>query len=602
MPPRAVGLDIGSHAVRAAELRMDGVPHLRAFGQVGLPRGAVEAGEVVDPGAVAAALRRLWREARIRDRRVRLGLANLRTIVRQVEMPALPEEELRSALEFQAEDFIPLPIEETQLDFSVLESFESDEGEPMVRVLIAAAHRPMLENALVAVREAGLQAVAIDLVPFALVRAVGTTEAPAAGGPEPGGGVGTEDAGGGEPPTVAVPGAQAIVSVGSGVTVVVVHELGIPRFVRIVAAGSDSLTTAIEQGLGIPFDEAELLKRQLGEPVERRDEALQALQGPLVEIVNEIRGSIEFYVSQPGARPVGEVLLTGGGSLLVGFVERLAETLALPVRMADPLARLTVGDIGFAPEEVELLRPYLGVPVGLALGGARVVPHRIDLLPAKERPVVAGRRLVVVGGSALAALVTVLAVLTMARSDQIAEEEDRLAAQERRNADLQAQIAALRGAEELKTQADQGNQLVAQALASEVSWSRILEEVARVIPSDVWLESFAGNVSPSTTPGAPISGSASFTAVGSDFPSTAAWLQRIATIPAFRSIWVSQLSRGRFTEGGVSADVVNFSSTMELTDAARSERAREAQARSAASGSPAQPSPQEGTGDEGSQS
>lgn len=591
MTQRVIGLDIGTHAVRAAEVQLGTPPELRAFGQVGLPRGAVEHGEVIDPGAVASAIRRLWHEARLRSRSVRVGVAGLRTIVRQVEMPAMAEAELRSAIELQAADFIPLPVEDAVLDFQVLEPFVSSEGEPMVRVLIAAVHRDMLQNVLTAVREAGLQTMAVDLVPFALVRSL--AGAAGAGAPPP------------PPPTPLpsaplppqAPTAEAIVSVGAGVSVVVVHEDGVPRFVRIVAMGGDDLTRAVEDGLGLPYDQAEILKRQLQAGVARADEARQALQRSLGDLLNEIQGSLDFYAQQPDVQPYSRVLVTGGGALLEGFVERLADGVTAPVAMAEPRSVLRVADVGFAPEELPLLDPYLPVPVGLALGAGRE-GARINLLPSRERRVVETRRVMVGSVAVLLALVGVLALVSRGRADQLRRVKDQVAQQQQRNGALQAQITGLNGAQDLQSQVDTGRTLLAQALATDVSWSRILQEIARVIPGDVWLNSFSGTLVAQQGTGAGagqagqtglIQGSATFSAVGVDFPSTAAWLQRLASVPSFTGAWVNQATKGDVTVGAGKIRGVTFSATATLTDSARSERSRLAREQSPSAGTATPP-------------
>src|SRR4051812_93655 len=116
-----IGLDIGSFAVRAAELSMDGPsPTLEHFGQVTLPSGAVVDGEVVDVDAVATAVKRLWAEAGFSSRRVVVGVSSQRVIVRQAEIVEMSERELRSSLQFQAADLIPIPVEEAILDFSLI--------------------------------------------------------------------------------------------------------------------------------------------------------------------------------------------------------------------------------------------------------------------------------------------------------------------------------------------------------------------------------------------------------------------------------------------------------------------------------------------------
>jgi type IV pilus assembly protein PilM len=120
MATRLVGLDIGSYAVRAVELSVGGAqPVLERFAQVTLPPGAVNEGEIADPAAVSAAVRRLWAEGGIGRRRVVIGVANQRVIVRQAEFAAMSEADFQSALQFEAQELIPLPIEEAILDWTL---------------------------------------------------------------------------------------------------------------------------------------------------------------------------------------------------------------------------------------------------------------------------------------------------------------------------------------------------------------------------------------------------------------------------------------------------------------------------------------------------
>src|SRR3954447_2524054 len=136
MAQRAVGLDIGTSAVRAVELVLGREQvTLTRFGQVALAPGVVRGGEVLDAPAVAAAIRRLWREAGFRARTVIVGVGNQRTVIRQADLPEMSGEDRRSALQFQATDLIPIPIEDAILDFQVLEHLHGAD-ESMVRILL----------------------------------------------------------------------------------------------------------------------------------------------------------------------------------------------------------------------------------------------------------------------------------------------------------------------------------------------------------------------------------------------------------------------------------------------------------------------------------
>src|SRR5579863_1764216 len=172
MAQRIVGIDIGSTAVRAVELTVsDGsLPILEAYGQVGLPAGAVDNGEIQDRAVVSAAIQRLWREGGFQGHQVNLGVAGLRAITRELDMPVLPPGELENAVRYQADDVVPFPLERTELSSKVIAQFTDAEGAPTLRVLVAAAHRDLIDSILATVEAAGLEPVGIDLNTAALVR------------------------------------------------------------------------------------------------------------------------------------------------------------------------------------------------------------------------------------------------------------------------------------------------------------------------------------------------------------------------------------------------------------------------------------------------
>src|SRR5687767_1726314 len=121
MARSVIGLDVGTAAVRAAEIRFGrGAPVLVRFGQVALSPGAVIAGEVVDATVVGAAIRRLWKDGGFSGKRVITGVAGQRIVARTTELPAMDDEELRSSLPFQVQELIPIPLEDAVIDHQVL--------------------------------------------------------------------------------------------------------------------------------------------------------------------------------------------------------------------------------------------------------------------------------------------------------------------------------------------------------------------------------------------------------------------------------------------------------------------------------------------------
>jgi type IV pilus assembly protein PilM len=347
-----IGLDIGATAVRAAELSMKSVPPtLLRVAQAPIERGAVANGEIRDPGAVADALRELWHRNKFHSKDVILGVANQRVIVREVLVQWLPDKELRESLPFQVQEFVPIPLEDAILDFHVLEEIER-EGRRMLRILLVVAQKPMIEQMVAAVEAAKLKPAGLDLVPFAIVRSVGSID---------GLGLGSSQSGD-----------EALVDIGADVTSICVHAWGVPRFVRILPSGGGEITRALSKAVQVSEEDAERLKRANGSEPDRDrvDMAKRAVATRAATFAEEIRSSLEFYLGQmPGAK-IGRVLVTGGGSKLSGLIGVLDEHLPAEVVAGHPFHRVN-GSLDLPPETEAEVEPLLAVAVGLALPGVR---------------------------------------------------------------------------------------------------------------------------------------------------------------------------------------------------------------------------------------
>jgi type IV pilus assembly protein PilM len=353
----SVGLDIGTSGVRAAELSFgrNGVT-LERFGQVALPPGAVRDGEVVDVDTVASAIKQLWASAKFSSKKVVLGVANQRVIVRQVDLPWLPESELRQSLAFQVQDFIPIPVEQAVLDFHTVEEITTEDGTRLMRVLLVAAARDMVHRALDSARKAGLSVSQVDLTPFAVLRSLAGVDH-----------IGVNGAWRGD--------AEALIDIGGKVTNIVVHQNGVPRFVRVLLMGGDNVTEAVAERMGVPLEQAEGVKQQTalgstpGVPSSEHP-AARIVETTGHAFVEEIRGSLDYYLAQPASVPLRRVVVSGGGARLGGLMQRLALATRLPVEPASPLSSLRVGKTGLSTEQLSFVEPLVTVPVGLAMGVA----------------------------------------------------------------------------------------------------------------------------------------------------------------------------------------------------------------------------------------
>jgi type IV pilus assembly protein PilM len=357
-----VGLDIGATGVRAVALDTGKQPPvIRRIGQVDIERGAVVAGEIVDSTAVTEAVSRLWKEAKLPKRRIVLGLANQRVIVRQVDVPRMSEQELVEALPFQVQEYIPIPVEETFLDFVPIEEFTTPDGEPMLSILVVAAQREMVETLTSAVSAAGVTPVAVDLQAFGLIRALFYGDF--------------------DLDTV-----SAVLDIGSGVSQVVLVRAGEPRFVRLLQMGGEDFTDALVDGLDLTWEEAEDLKRQVGvTPVgggvaaagdpsvpveEERASPLEARAQVILDrqaerFIDEVRGSVNFYLGQADDPGLSRIIVSGNGARLPHLANRLGAVLGARIEPARVIEGLNTGRLSEA--EVSAMQPVIPVPVGLAL-------------------------------------------------------------------------------------------------------------------------------------------------------------------------------------------------------------------------------------------
>lgn len=347
---RVIGLDIGTTHVRAAEVEIRGGrgarPTLLRSGAVALPFGAVRDGEVAEPSTVGTAIKQLWAQQRFSHKNVVIGIGNQRVMVRELDLPAMPPAELKSSLQFQVQDLIPVAVEDAILDYLPTGSRAGEHG-PVVSGLLVAATKDTVRANIAAVRAAGLKPVSVDLSAFALARVLG--------GP------------------LQVEHTVALVDIGARVTTVVIVSRGIPTMVRLLPTGGQDGTDAVAQALGIPAAEAEGIKREIGfgyaVPIEL-DPAARSLASVTTSLVESIRNTFVYYAaSHPGAAAQA-VHLTGGASRLPGLGQYLSSASRLPVSVGQPLDAVLVGGSAGADPRLEDTQHTLAVSVGLAMGAA----------------------------------------------------------------------------------------------------------------------------------------------------------------------------------------------------------------------------------------
>lgn len=549
MPEHYVGLDIGSFAVRAAEISGEpGNLTLHRFAQLTLPPGAVVDGEIVDSLAVSEALKALWARGGFKSKKVVLGIANRWVKVRQAEVPALSPDEVRTSLRYEAQEVIPFAEEDAIVDFVVQDRFPGPEGGEFMRILVVAAQRQMVMTALDTVRKAGLVTSMVDLTPFALVRSLAPIAAPGV--------------------------SEAIVSVGAGLTNVVVHTSGTPRLVRMTPRAGASVTENLTRALGVDSERAEALKRgaavALADP--QTAQAADVIANELTPLVQEIQGSLDYFLAQTEDVELRRVLLTGAGSKMAGLRARLATELRVPVEMASPLEYLKVAKTGLTDEQLTSAAAVLAAPVGLAMAPLASPSTRLtSLFPAEHTKQGAERRAKVLTAVAVGGLAVLLGGAYTARQTQVASARDDASKATLQATTLERQVQKLKSFEDAETLIKTKSAQVDVALATDVDIPTFMDRLVGQMPSDVSWTSFSMQLAiPSAKPGAAstssVMGTVTVAGNGLSHDSTAHWITKMRELGILSDLWVPSSTKAEGTN-------VTFSSNASITTAAKSDRA-----------------------------
>jgi type IV pilus assembly protein PilM len=358
-----VGLDIQPGFIAAVKARVNGSILVEQAAALPLAADVVRDGEVMDQDVLSEALRELFGQSKL-SKRVRVGVANQRTVLRTLELPPVDDpKELAAAVTFQAQDQVPMPLSNAVLDFHPLGIFDTPAG-PRQRVVLVAAQRDMVERLLAAVRRAGLTPEGVDLSAFALIRSLYRYDSEQS--------------------------ARVLYLNVDGLTNLAIAEGTICHFTRVVGSGLEGMASELAERRGIALTEArELLagadltvsaptpmpvaQEPVEPPAEPRDEAgepaeeehveafeegsIEDLQGFAVEppstsdsapsasdsevrtvlesgireISGEVRNSLDFHRSQDGGGDVSHVVLSGSAQDIPGFAEALQASLGLAV-------------------------------------------------------------------------------------------------------------------------------------------------------------------------------------------------------------------------------------------------------------------------------
>ncbi len=368
-----VGLDIGTDKVKAIQLRKKGGSYeLERVGVADIhPDGERRATGSELQQLKIAAVRQALEQGRITAKYAVSAVSGESIIVRYIQLPQMPEAELKNALRWEAEEYIPFSIDEVNLDSVILGKTNDNK----VDVLLVCAKKDMVGDHMEIVRTVGLTPLVVDVDSFAFLNCYEAAYKPAASD------------------------CVALVNIGAGITNINIYVGGTSRFARDISIAGDAMTTAIAQKMQQPFAKAEQAKHSLSAPiaddVEGTDEeesslissirgtvermtgsdfaddsaeagAQKAVRNVLTNLVGEVRRSIQFFENQGGGATVQRVYLGGGTARMARLPEWLSAELELPVELLDPLRGFSIGS-GVDQSTLGSVKEHLGVGIGLSL-------------------------------------------------------------------------------------------------------------------------------------------------------------------------------------------------------------------------------------------
>ncbi|MBN1518422.1 type IV pilus assembly protein PilM [Candidatus Sumerlaeota bacterium] len=376
-----VGLDIGSSCVKAVQLRRRGKElELEKYGVAEVNPGGPPPTGATAREAKVRAIQTALANGKITAKSAVSAVSGEPIIVRYIQLPDMPENELREALKWEAQEYVPFELDEVNIDSTVLG--KSEDGS-MVNVLLVAAKKDLLSEHIGIIRQAKLQPEIIDVDSFAFMNCFEANYAPM-----------NEEA-------------IALVNIGSNVTNINIFSHGVSLFSRDIALAGDAITTAIQTKLNKDWHEAEQLKLLEGAPEPAHDAApafdnmggdddnsslLETIRGTverltgesqkaetpeelaskmikttLDNLLNEIRRSLQFFENQANGRPVKQLMLGGGASRMSNLTNYIQTEMKMQADVMDPLNRIRPSGKSIDLSALDSVRNMLGVSVGLAL-------------------------------------------------------------------------------------------------------------------------------------------------------------------------------------------------------------------------------------------
>jgi type IV pilus assembly protein PilM len=339
-----VGLDIGSSAVKAVELKATGKSFkVVAFAMEPVPPDSIVDGAIIDGAAVAEAIRRVFENKAFKTKEVAASLSGNAVIVKKINLPVMTEAELSESIYWEAEQYIPFDIQDVNLDYQILDAGTGADSKGTMDVLLVAAKKEKIADYTGVISQAGRVPIIVDVDAFALQNAYEANYGLEAD--------------------------VVVVLLNAGASAININILTGDQstFTRDISIGGNSYTEAVQKELNLPFDAAEQAKRGL--PVEgvNPEDVTPVLHAMTENVLLEIQKTFDFFKATASSDRIDRIVLSGGASRVDGFEQALQERFNTSVEVFDPFKKILFDPQKLGITDPEGLSPAAAVAVGLAL-------------------------------------------------------------------------------------------------------------------------------------------------------------------------------------------------------------------------------------------
>mgnify|MGYP000562947942 CR=1 FL=1 len=341
--PQVVGLDISSTAVKLLELGRSGDRlRVESYAVEPLPPNSVNEKNIADVEAVGEAIKRAVKRSGSRSKMAAAAVAGSAVITKTISMPSnLSEDEMEQQIQMEADQYIPYPLEEVNLDFEILGPAENDPDR--VDVLLAASRSENVNDRVDAIELAGLKARVIDVESYAIENAFTLLAS--------------------QLPEQGIDQTVAVLDVGATMTTLnVMHDLK-TIYTREQVFGGRQLTEEIQRRYGLSYEEAGMAKRQGGLPDNYIPEVLEPFKEAMAQQVSR---SLQFFFSSSQYNAVDHIVLAGGSAMINGIDEMIANKLGVNTTIANPFTHMTLASRVKA-QSLSNDAPALMIACGLAM-------------------------------------------------------------------------------------------------------------------------------------------------------------------------------------------------------------------------------------------